>query len=1022
MEEEKDYMLLGHSSSNPDPDVKDQDLFMRGPSSSSDLDIMSYEYLFGPETSQEPTPNLDTTRTYQPNAAQNIDEQAMFSPDWDEERTDLEAEAAPVNTFPCLQKAMNSEDAEVLCSHQSTGAAILEELAQKLSSNTNCIDHARMSSINDLRKTAQTPKMVIGVVGNTGHGKSSLINALLEEDKLVPTSCFRACTAVVTEVSWNPSNDANHQYTAEIGFISPDDWGRELRFLFHDVESSGVTANNAPPRDGDASIAWAKIKAVYPGLTWGTVQQTNPDVLVDDPTIKALLGMTKTICKRTANELYEAIQVYVDSKKKTSFVVAGEEGEDHLRRIELWPLIKVVRVYTKADVLSTGAVIVDLPGVKDSNAARAAVAGKYIKKCNAIWIVSSITRAVDDQAAQELLGGAFKQQLQLDCNYSKLTFICSKTDDINSRKAAESFGLSDDTRLLEDAERTLSALESSSKLDELRQRKDTVLAFSEEVDDHVERYDQLRNKQAKGQPVNPPKNNPQKRNPQHTRTPRDRLNKRRRVEPEEAQDRQWASAGDLWEDLEKHMPRFSADHHLTQQDIHSMTEFLRSQKQTATKERRTLQDKIDEDEDRLENLQIEIARLQELISSACISRRNEISRNVIRQQFVLGLKELDEHEAQRTDPDNFDPEQEKRDYSELERSLRVFCVSSQAYESLARGSAVLGFQDVNDTEIPQLRIYAKESTGPTRACKAKCFLNGLARTLNSLYLWSRDSNTDVYLTHEERMTTMGFLRDKVEQLGRRLQKANEDLFYQLKEILEVLFNRFNAAALYAYRSAPGIARGWPTPTRDADGYRDLASPLLQNLGNHWEITFAKKIPDLLVSHTQVCKQHQEYIHSLIEAGLQSKAAFDGVVNMLRDQNEQRVIALSNKIDTFNSEASKLQKEANRAFTPAIQENLKPKYQENAADRGPGVFARIRENMEQAVNKRKIFMSSCQPPQARLSELPKDIKHELDVYSKVMLDEMLADYKSIINGSDSPEKSKAIRQEIHELLKKVDSRF
>ncbi|KAJ3579022.1 hypothetical protein NPX13_g1542 [Xylaria arbuscula] len=1014
MEEEKDYMLLGHSSSNPDPDVKDQDLFMRGPSSSLDLDIMSYEYLFGPETSQEPTPNLDTTRTYQPNAAQNIDEQAMFSPDWDEERSgedvtvktehelqsahdiftgdtykppraDLEAEAAPVNTFPCLQKAMDSEDAEVLCSHQSTGAAILEELAQKLSSNTNCIDHARMSSINDLRKTAQTPKMVIGVVGNTGHGKSSFINALLEEDKLVPTSCFRACTAVVTEVSWNPSNDANHQYTAEIGFISPDDWGRELRFLFHDVESSGVTANNAPPRDGDASIAWAKIKAVYPGLTWGTVQQTNPDVLVDDPTIKALLGMTKTICKRTANEL---------------FVVAGEEGEDHLRRIELWPLIKVVRVYTKADVLSTGAVIVDLPGVKDSNAARAAVAGKYIKKCNAIWIVSSITRAVDDQAAQELLGGAFKQQLQLDCNYSKLTFICSKTDDINSRKAAESFGLSDDTRLLEDAERTLSALESSSKLDELRQRKDAVLAFSEEVDDHVERYDQLRNKQAKGQPVNPPKNNPQKRNPQHTRTPRDRLNKRRRVEPEEAQD-----------------------------------------------QRRTLQDKIDEDEDRLENLQIEIARLQELISSACISRRNEISRNVIRQQFVLGLKELDEHEAQRTDPDNFDPEQEKRDYSELERSLRVFCVSSQAYESLARGSAVLGFQDVNDTEIPQLRIYAKESTGPTRACKAKCFLNGLARTLNSLYLWSRDSNTDVYLTHEERMTTMGFLRDKVEQLGRPLQKANEDLFYQLKEILEVLFNRFNAAALYAYRSAPGIARGWPTPTWDGrclnwSAYRatlrrngvysgsggprdfneDLASPMLQNLGNHWEITFAKKIPDLLVSHTQVCKQHQEYIHSLIEAGLQSKAAFDGVVNMLRDQNEQRVIALSNKIDTFNSEVSKLQKEANRAFTPAIQENLKPKYQENAADRGPGVFARIRENMEQAVNKRKIFMSSCQPPQARLSELPKDIKHELDVYSKVMLDEMLADYKSIINGSDSPEKSKAIRQEIHELLKKVDSRF
>lgn len=49
--------------------------------------------------------------------------------------------------------------------------------------------------------------------------------------------------------------------------------------------------------------------------------------------------------------------------------------------MEFWPLIKVVRIYTKADALSTGAVIVDLPGVHDSNAARAAVAAGYMKSC-----------------------------------------------------------------------------------------------------------------------------------------------------------------------------------------------------------------------------------------------------------------------------------------------------------------------------------------------------------------------------------------------------------------------------------------------------------------------------------------------------------------------------------------------------------------------------------------------------------------------------------------------------------------
>ena len=49
--------------------------------------------------------------------------------------------------------------------------------------------------------------------------------------------------------------------------------------------------------------------------------------------------------------------------------------------MEFWPLIKVVKIYTKSDALSTGAMVVDLPGVHDSNAARSAVAQNYMKSC-----------------------------------------------------------------------------------------------------------------------------------------------------------------------------------------------------------------------------------------------------------------------------------------------------------------------------------------------------------------------------------------------------------------------------------------------------------------------------------------------------------------------------------------------------------------------------------------------------------------------------------------------------------------
>ncbi len=44
-------------------------------------------------------------------------------------------------------------------------------------------------------------------------------------------------------------------------------------------------------------------------------------------------------------------------------------------------------------MLSTGAVLVDLPGVRDANAARAKVAEKYLQNCNQIAIVAPIKRA-----------------------------------------------------------------------------------------------------------------------------------------------------------------------------------------------------------------------------------------------------------------------------------------------------------------------------------------------------------------------------------------------------------------------------------------------------------------------------------------------------------------------------------------------------------------------------------------------------------------------------------------------------
>ena len=78
----------------------------------------------------------------------------------------------------------------------------------------------------------------------------------------------------------------------------------------------------------------------------------------------------------------------------------SDEDDQDLEKATLWPLIRQVGIKCKAKALSTGAILVDLPGVADLNAARNNIAKEYMKKANFFWILADINRAVSDGTAQ----------------------------------------------------------------------------------------------------------------------------------------------------------------------------------------------------------------------------------------------------------------------------------------------------------------------------------------------------------------------------------------------------------------------------------------------------------------------------------------------------------------------------------------------------------------------------------------------------------------------------------------------
>lgn len=305
----------------------------------------------------------------------------------------------------CLERLITQASTEKLESGVSTGIRLLETLRAPLSSALGPDTQAEqwLEAIQELKEKAKPTRTVIGVVGNTGAGKSSVINAILQEERyalhtwshahqryrqlaplqstdlpnsLIPTNGMRACTASATEISWNDSDDPAQLYRAEVDFVTREDWATELRNLFHDIlDGTGQVSSDCNNPDTEAGLAYAKIKAVYPRQTKALLCSSSPDQLAQERAVLDTVGSVKYLTAADAPTLFRELQRYVDSKDK------GTEQESEM---EYWPLIKVVRIFCKAKALETGAVIVDLPGVQDSNAARAAVAGKYLEVCTSI--------------------------------------------------------------------------------------------------------------------------------------------------------------------------------------------------------------------------------------------------------------------------------------------------------------------------------------------------------------------------------------------------------------------------------------------------------------------------------------------------------------------------------------------------------------------------------------------------------------------------------------------------------------
>ena len=97
-------------------------------------------------------------------------------------------------------------------------------------------------------------------------------------------------------------------------------------------------------------------------------------------------------------------------------------------------LMRKVKVFLAAPILSHGVILTDLPGLGDSSSFRRKITERYLLECDEIWAVCNIGRAVADTGVEDVFNLAEQAGLR------NVNIVCTKSDSINAHEALHDWG------------------------------------------------------------------------------------------------------------------------------------------------------------------------------------------------------------------------------------------------------------------------------------------------------------------------------------------------------------------------------------------------------------------------------------------------------------------------------------------------------------------------------------------------------------------------------------------------------
>ncbi|XEV04523.1 hypothetical protein FSHL1_009810 [Fusarium sambucinum] len=291
-----------------------------------------------------------------------------------------------------------------------------------------------------------TDTRTIAVLGDSGEGKSSLINSLLHFPGVAQTGDIgSACTSVVTEYR-QKKVEHTEPITIDVEYLSAPEIReliKELLWSYRQLFLPGVESDETSEQDynrymRESEHAWSALHAAFKHKRQFTQR------MAQDMSEGALERITDQLIKWT--EEIEWPAGGADGFWTSTAQTADEcvEQTKFFMQDKFWPFTKIIRVYLDSQVLKTGVVLADLPGLQDTNLARVRATQDYLIKCDTILIVAKISRAITDQSLKSSLFYVLSRHMPMELEQSgtqklNVSVVCTKSDEIDLRTARLEF-------------------------------------------------------------------------------------------------------------------------------------------------------------------------------------------------------------------------------------------------------------------------------------------------------------------------------------------------------------------------------------------------------------------------------------------------------------------------------------------------------------------------------------------------------------------------------------------------------